>query len=440
MKVNFDYLDFQVPVFFDWPDGVKYKVITKGRRTGITKGAANAFIEILLDGEGPILWGDTIHANIDRYFQRYFLPELKNNKIPFQWEAQKKQLTINNQFCDFRSADNPENWEGFGYKYIFLNEAGIILKNKELYVNTVLPMMLDYSDSKLIAAGVPKGVILKDGSEHPFYTLAKKADLGEKKYVRISLSSYDNPILNDEDIKELEDEIAAIGTDQAVRQEIYGEFIESDAVNPFATNYDKAFHESESVKFDYTKQIYIMVDFNLNPFAVTFWHHYQDISRYNWLGFDEASIDNGSLDAMAELIIMRYGPYLHSAILSGDSMGKNRNIALKDNASNYIYLQRKLGLSSHQVRVPHNPTHENSRTDTNELFWLTKQPNSKYYFAMNPNTMPNTCRDFRHVQVDAFGTIIKKNRKDLNQRADFIDTGRSFINLTAKPLLLRLRK
>jgi len=183
-----------------------------------------------------------------------------------------------------------------------------------------------------------------------------------------------------------------------------------------------------------------MVDFNLNPFAVTFWHHYQDMTRYNWLGFDEASIDNGSLDAMADLIKLRYGPYLHSAILSGDSMGMNRNIALKDNASNYIYLQRKLGLSSHQVKVPHNPTHENSRTDTNELLWLTKQPNSKYYFAMNPKMMPNTCRDFRNVQVDAFGTILKKDRKDLNQRADFIDTSRSFINLTAKPLLLRLRK
>ncbi len=193
-------------------------------------------------------------------------------------------------------------------------------------------------------------------------------NLGEKKYVRISLSSYDNPILNEDDIRQLEDEIAAIGTDQAVRQEIYGEFIESDAVNPFATNYDKEFHESESVVFDYTKQIYIIVDFNLNPFAVTFWHHFQDVSRYNWLGFDEASIDNGSLDAMAELIIMRYGPYLHSAILSGDSMGNNRNIALKDNASNYIYLQRKLGLASHQVRVPHNPTHEKSRTDTNN--WM----------------------------------------------------------------------
>lgn len=440
MKVSFAYLDFQLPVFFDWPEGVKYKVITKGRRTGITKGAANAIIEILLDRDGPVLWGDTIHANIDRYFQRYFLPELKENKIPYQWESQKKQLTINGEYCDFRSADNPENWEGFGYKYIFLNEAGIILKNKELYVNTVLPMMLDYSDSKLIAAGVPKGMILKDGTEHPFYTLAKKADLGESKYIRIKLSSYDNPILNADDIKELEDEIAAIGTDQAVRQEIYGEFIESDAVNPFATNYDKEFHESERAIFDPLKQLYISIDFNLNPFAATFWHHYQSVRGYHWIGFDEVSIENGSLDAMADVINTRYKPYLHSAILTGDSMGKNRNIALKDNASNYIYLQRKLGLSSHQLKVPHNPTHENSRTDVNELLWLSKQPNSTYEFILNPKTMANTCRDFRNVQVDALGSILKKNRSDLNQKADFLDTGRSMINLTAKPILLRLRK
>ena len=54
---------------------------------------------------------------------------------------------------------------------IFLNEAGIILKNNYLYTNTILPMLMDYPDSQLIAAGVPKGKIKKDGTEHIFYTL-----------------------------------------------------------------------------------------------------------------------------------------------------------------------------------------------------------------------------------------------------------------------------
>jgi len=126
----------------------KFVIVTKGRRFGATHGAAINYILRLLSGEGPILWGDTIRGNIDRYFERYFLPELK--KLPqeiWKWNVQKAQLTVNGQFMDFRSADRPENWEGFGYKHIFLNEAGIILKDDYLYTNAILPMLMDFPDS-----------------------------------------------------------------------------------------------------------------------------------------------------------------------------------------------------------------------------------------------------------------------------------------------------
>jgi hypothetical protein len=143
---------------------------------------------------------------------------------------------------------------------------------------------------------------------------------------------------------------------------------------------------------------------------------------------------------MIELIKQRYGSYLHSAILTGDAMGKARMLGEKDNASHYLQLQRGLGLASHQVKVPANPTHENSRAEVNDLLWISKQPGSTFHFSLNPLTMPNTCRDNRNVQCDATGAIMKGSRKDLNQRADYLDTERYFINLTAKPILLRLRK
>lgn len=384
-----------------------------------------------------MLWGDTIHPNIDRYFQRYFLPELKTNKIPFQWESQKKQLTINGNFCDFRSADNPENWEGFGYKYIFLNEAGIILKNKELYVNTVLPMMMDYPDSRLIAAGVPKGKYLKDGTEHPFYTLAKKAEEGDSKYQRIRLTSYDNPLLKAADIRMLEDEIASIGSQSAVEQEIYGEFIEMDAVNPFFHQYDPEFHESEVARHYPDKQLYISVDFNLNPFCVTFWHFFQENGCFFFYGFDEAEIQHGSIPAMIDLIKQRYSRYLHTAILTGDAMGKRGEISQRDNASHYQSMKRELGLSTSQIQVPANPTHVNSRDDVNRILFEAKKPGSRVKFFMSPSRMPNTCRDFRVVQCDAHGSIIKGKRTDVNQRADYADTARNFLNLTGKPVILK---
>ena len=125
MIADITYLDYQIPFFFEWPQGVKYKVCRKGRRAGITKGAANAVIEWLLDGN-TVLWGETTHGNIERYFDRYFLPVLKDNNIKHRFDRQKKQLNIGRGFCDFRSEDNPENWEGYAYNFIFLNEAGII--------------------------------------------------------------------------------------------------------------------------------------------------------------------------------------------------------------------------------------------------------------------------------------------------------------------------
>ena len=224
-EIELTYTPAQVNVFFDIPSGTKYQVVTKGRRFGATRGAAHAFIEWCLEGK-KLLWGDTIHSNIDRYFDRYFLPALKNTDITYNYQRQSKQLLIGNGYIDFRSADRPENWEGFGYDVIFLNEAGIILKNKYLYANAVLPMLMDSKTSILIAMGVPKGKWTKDNEEHPFYSIFKAAKSKIPGYNLLEYSSYDNPLLPPEEIKELESEIQRMSPGM-VEQEIYGHFVDS---------------------------------------------------------------------------------------------------------------------------------------------------------------------------------------------------------------------
>jgi len=227
--IELTYTPAQMNVFFEIPDNVKFQVVTKGRRFGATRGAVHAFIEWCLEGK-KLLWGDTIHSNIDRYVERYFMPALNKNKIEYSYQRQMKQLTIGNGYIDFRSADKPENWEGFGYDVIFLNEAGIILNNKYLYSNAVLPMLMDSQASMLIAAGVPKGKFCKGESrkkeEHPFYTLYKAAKNNTPRYRLLEYSSYDNPLLPEEEIKELESEIARMSPGM-VEQEIYGKFVDS---------------------------------------------------------------------------------------------------------------------------------------------------------------------------------------------------------------------
>lgn len=157
----------QREIFFE--QTAKYVIVPKGRRSGITLGGKNAFISYGLDHISPMLWVDTINGNIDRYFDRYFYPTLSQlPKSLWNWNSQKRELRINDSIIDFRSADKPESIEGFGYKKIFLNEAGIILKDDYLYTNAILPMLLDFPDSQLIAAGVPKGMHKRDGTPHIF--------------------------------------------------------------------------------------------------------------------------------------------------------------------------------------------------------------------------------------------------------------------------------
>ena len=436
MNLDITYLDYQIELVFEWGKGVKYKVVPKGRRVGITRGLSHGAIELLMTGQGPILWGETTHGNIERYFERYFYPVLEQNKIPFRFDRQAKKLTINKQYCDFRSADNPENWEGFGYKYIFLNEAGIILKDRSLYINSVLPMLLDYSDSKLIAAGGPKGKFLRDGSEHPFYTLHKRALENNSQYWTHTFTSYDNPLLSSEDIKELEQEIEIFSPEQ-VRQEIYGEFIETDALNPFITDYDPAC-ESEQATFRPDRQLIISVDFNLNPFCVTFHNNWQDQQGLHHYQVDEGEIKQGSIPAMADFIKNKDGGIyitsLFSCILTGDAMGNRGDISQRDNATLYLQLIRELGINESQVKVGGNPKHQNSRSDCN--YFLKHFPDYK----INPKTCPNSVRDFKTVQCDAFGQIQKKNRNDLAQRADFLDGFRYVISNIYKPWIDRHQK
>ncbi|MDZ7763210.1 MAG: hypothetical protein U5K00_02120 [Melioribacteraceae bacterium] len=106
-----------------------------------------------------------------------------------EYRSTQNDLKILNSICDFRSADKPENLEGFGYKLIILNEAGIILRNKNLWLESIYPMTLDYKDSKVFIGGTPKGKYHKN-EKHLFYELYHKNNEAWKSY---NFSTYDNP-------------------------------------------------------------------------------------------------------------------------------------------------------------------------------------------------------------------------------------------------------
>lgn len=224
-NIELSYTPQQNQIFFQTED-YRFIIVPKGRRFGATQGGMYAGIEWAIDGE-PVLWGDTVNSNIDRYVERIAKPVLLKNKIAFNYQSNQKKLTFpfTDGYIDFRSADRPENWEGFGYKRIILNEAGIILKNEYLYTNAVLPMLIDHPDSRLYALGAPKGKVKKDKRQHKFYTLYLSAKNNEPGYLLLQYTSYDNPTLDKKSIDQLKEEIAKMNP-VMVRQEIYAEFVD----------------------------------------------------------------------------------------------------------------------------------------------------------------------------------------------------------------------
>lgn len=421
---NLTYSRAQSDIFFNTKE--KYVIVTKGRRFGATRGAAQGFIEYMVDGLTPLLWVDTINGNIDRYFERYFEPVLKKagarKDKDYTFNQQKKEFKFNNCHLDFRSSDNPQNIEGFGYKKIFLNEAGIILADSYLYTNAILPMMIDFPDSQLIAAGVPKGKIKKNGEEHTFYTLYKRGKEGHADFKVLEYSSYDSPFIGEKDIEELAKEISAMNP-QMIDQEIYGKFIDYNTnQNPFIYNFDKDKHIDNSIEYDPSKQLLISMDFNINPITAIFAHNYRKGNEEYLEIFNEVAIDNGSIDKLAEYIKTNYSKSLNTVLVTGDAMGRQKNISQRDNASNYDLLKNYLRLRSSQIVVKGNPTHENSRTDCN--YFLANFKNLK----INENKCKNLIFDFNNVQCDVFGSIIKRNRLDFSQKADLLDNFRYIVN------------
>ncbi len=226
LKLDFSYTPAQLKVFDE--NNPRFITVAKGRRLGFTRGSAKYVIENLLMGLN-VLWVDTVQSNLQNYFELYFTPELK--KLPkdfYSWSVQDKKLIINGAVLHMRSAERPENIEGFGYDLVILNEAGIILKGSKgeyLWFNAIRPMLLDNPNSRAIIGGVPKGKNL-------FYELCKK-ELSDKNWKHYQFSSYDNPFLKEDQIKELIEEVGGEGS-EVVKQEIYGEFIDNASAELFS--------------------------------------------------------------------------------------------------------------------------------------------------------------------------------------------------------------
>ena len=389
----------------------KYVIVPKGRRFGLTRGAAMAFVEWMAGGETPLLWGDTVHGNIDRYFSRYFMPVLKKLAPgAWKWNAQRRELTIGHATCDFRSADRPENWEGFGYKIIFLNEAGIILKDRYLYENAVLPMMLDYPGSRLIAGGVPKGKTWR-GRPHLFYELAQKGNnAAEKDYTTLRFTSYDNHHLNQKEIDKMLKGMDSI----TANQEIYAQFLDKTS-QPFAYSFDMAKHVGKCA-YDPGQYLYLSFDFNRNPICCSLFQHYA--GRIYCI--ETIKLQNSNIYRLCETIKIKY-PFA-AFIVCGDASGANKSALVKDDMDYFKAIKTELNLSQGQMQqVTSNPRIEDNQVLVNAML-------EHYPITIDREKARALVFDLEFVEMEAGGGLRKGDRNDPTQQADALDTFRYYLN------------
>ena len=325
------------------------------------------------------------------------------------------------------------------YTDAFIDEANEITEKAFDIVNSRIRWMLhDYGlVPKILMTANPgpgwlkeKYVLDKDGNEvilEPY-----------QKFVRALVT--DNP---DKAFTDLyRQQLERMASDYDKSRLLFGEWDAEPSNNsPFAYQFDPLYHVSPKAVFIPSKPIIISIDFNLQPFAVTFSHFWQDQEGVHDWTFDEAEIQQGSIPAMIELIKSRYGKYLFSAEITGDFMGRRGDLSQRDNASLYTQLVRGLGIPERQVKLPKegNPTHENSKADTNFVLWKSKQKGSKAEFIINPSCK-GVIRDFKIVQWDDMkGCIKKRDRSDVAQRSDYCDCQRYRINIYWRDYIKRTR-
>lgn len=191
IDLKFKYPEFILPAINDTSH---YVIVPAGRQVGKTQNFVQWLLEETMENDCPSLWVDTVHANIDKYVERYFKPILGDVWQYCEWNQQKKVLKLPRGYIDFGSAQKPENLEGFNYKRCVLNEAGHILSKQGLWDNTIMPM-IKADDNRTRIIGTPKG-------QNRFYQLYQKGLGGDPNYKSYKYTVYDSPFWTKEQIEE----------------------------------------------------------------------------------------------------------------------------------------------------------------------------------------------------------------------------------------------
>ena len=224
----------------------------------------------------------------------------------------------------------------------------------------------------------------------------------------------DNP---DEELRESYTRTLNMLDDYDRARLLYGDWSARPNVDrPFAFAFDASTQVSDRAIHQSGMLTIVSIDFNVQPFCASLKHIWQDGDGWHNHTWAEISVDNGSIEEMANRI--RSMVDVRMIEITGDAMGNNRRVKIKesDNANLFISLRHELKLHTSQIRVKSNPFHKQSRENFNFML-------QNVDFCVHPSCT-GTIRDLRTVEIDTDGKIIKTNRSKESELADFLDNER----------------
>jgi len=153
------------------------------------------------------------------------------------------------------------------------------------------------------------------------------------------------------------------------------------------------------VEYNKNAPVTISFDFNVNPMVCLLSHYYPDEKSLHV--FKEIRLSNSNIYTICNEIKNSINKG-SGIIITGDATGKNRNVAIKNNASYYSLILQELGLPQNTLSIPgKNISLNDSRVIVNSAL-------EKYDIKINPSCK-FLIEDLITIESGTEGKIIKDN-------------------------------
>lgn len=195
-------------------------------------------------------------------------------------------------------------------------------------------------------------------------------------------------------------------------------------VKAWAYSFDKRKHVG-TVKMEEDKQIVLSFDFNVDPIVCLLAH--VDVKQKSLKVFKEFKLRNSNIYELCGEI-KKYLKVKRNIIITGDASGKNRNIAIRENASAYSIILKELDLPKGALNgIPSkNLALRDSRIVVNGVL--------EHFDVKIDSNCKELIKDLMLVEVEGDGKINKTQNKELTH---LFDAFRYICNSFFTPLIIK---